>query len=204
MVNLYSHTGNVRILEVNPDGNYVRLFDTSSFKVSEVIVTTVTVTGREGDLRSCEANWGSRSRQQGFIAPLVEHRTGIAEVMGSNPVGASEFFLGFICNCLSYFITVKISFTSIFHPQFVYTIYIICTSSLQLLLVLLLLHVNLQWSWGCMRACVRERVCVCVRVETKDWTAYFLCVGSLSDEFFSRWTIFQEMLLLSIYVTFHL
>ena len=55
MVNLYSHTGNVRILEVNPDGNYVRLFNTSSFKVSEVIVTTVTVTGREGD-RNCEAN----------------------------------------------------------------------------------------------------------------------------------------------------
>ena len=28
-----SHTGNVRILEVNPEGNYVRLFNTSSFKV---------------------------------------------------------------------------------------------------------------------------------------------------------------------------
>ena len=49
--------------------------------------------------------------QRGFIAQLVKHRTGIAEVMGSNPVGASEFFLGFICNCLSDFITVKISFT---------------------------------------------------------------------------------------------
>ena len=33
--------------------------------------------------------------------------------MGSNPVGASEFFLGFVCNCLSYFTTAKISFTSI-------------------------------------------------------------------------------------------
>ena len=32
------------------------------------------------------------------IAQLVEHRNGIAEVMGSNPVGASEFFLGFISN----------------------------------------------------------------------------------------------------------
>ena len=31
--------------------------------------------------------------RRGFIAQLVEHRTGIAEVMGSNPVGASEFFL---------------------------------------------------------------------------------------------------------------
>ena len=29
------------------------------------------------------------------------HRTGIAEVMGSNPVGASESFLGFICNCFT-------------------------------------------------------------------------------------------------------
>ena len=30
--------------------------------------------------------------------------------LGANPVEASEFFLGFICNCLSYFTTVKISF----------------------------------------------------------------------------------------------
>ena len=49
--------------------------------------------------------------RRGFIAQSVEHRTGITEVMGSNPVGASEFFLGFICNCSSYFITAKISFT---------------------------------------------------------------------------------------------
>ena len=28
----------------------------------------------------------------GFIAQLVEHRTGIAEVMGSSPVEASDFF----------------------------------------------------------------------------------------------------------------
>ena len=47
------------------------------------------------------------------LTQSVEHRTGIAEVMGSNPVGASEFFLGFLCNCLSYFTTAKISFTSI-------------------------------------------------------------------------------------------
>ena len=32
--------------------------------------------------------------------------------MGSNPVEASEFSLGFICNCLSYITTTKISFTS--------------------------------------------------------------------------------------------
>ena len=29
---------------------------------------------------------------------LVGHRTGIVEVMGSNPIGASEFVQGFICN----------------------------------------------------------------------------------------------------------
>ena len=29
-----------------------------------------------------------------FVAQSVEHRTGIAEVMGSNPVEASEFFSG--------------------------------------------------------------------------------------------------------------
>ena len=31
----------------------------------------------------------------GFIAQLVEQRTGNAEVMGSNPVEAQIFFLGF-------------------------------------------------------------------------------------------------------------
>ena len=38
--------------------------------------------------------------QRGFIAQLVEHRTGIAEVMGSNPVEASYFFLGFFATAL--------------------------------------------------------------------------------------------------------
>ena len=32
--------------------------------------------------------------------------------MGSNPVEASDFFLGFLCNCLSYFTTAKITFAS--------------------------------------------------------------------------------------------
>ena len=52
--------------------------------------------------------------QQGFIAQLVEHHNGITEVMGSNPVRASEFFLGFICNCFSYYITVRITFTRMY------------------------------------------------------------------------------------------
>ena len=49
--------------------------------------------------------------QRGFIAQLVEHRTGIAEVMGLNPLGASEFILRFICNCLSYFVAATTTFT---------------------------------------------------------------------------------------------
>ena len=43
--------------------------------------------------------------------------------MGSNPVEASEFFLGFLCNCLSYFTTAKITFTSILYPQLTHMSY---------------------------------------------------------------------------------
>ena len=50
--------------------------------------------------------------QQGFIAQLVERRTGIAYVMGSNPVETSEMFLDILCNCFSCFITVIITFIS--------------------------------------------------------------------------------------------
>ena len=35
------------------------------------------------------------------LALLVEHHTGITDIMDSNPVGASEFFMGFICNCVT-------------------------------------------------------------------------------------------------------
>ena len=45
----------------------------------------------------------------------------------SNPVGTSEFILDFISNCLSYFTTAKISFTSIFYPQFTHMVFIIYT-----------------------------------------------------------------------------
>ena len=38
----------------------------------------------------------------GFIAQLVEHRTGIAEVMGSNPVEALNFFRLLLSNCLNW------------------------------------------------------------------------------------------------------
>ena len=39
----------------------------------------------------------------GFIAQLVEHRTGIAEVMGSNTVEALIFFFFFFYFILFYF-----------------------------------------------------------------------------------------------------
>ena len=38
----------------------------------------------------------------GFIAQLVEHRTGIAEVMGSNPIEALIFFWLLLSNCLNW------------------------------------------------------------------------------------------------------
>ena len=38
----------------------------------------------------------------GFIAQLVEHRTGIAEVMGSNPVEGLIFFRLLLSNCLNW------------------------------------------------------------------------------------------------------
>ena len=44
------------------------------------------------------------------------------------PIGASEFFLGFICNCLSYFITARITFIIILYLQCTHMIFIIYTS----------------------------------------------------------------------------
>ena len=38
----------------------------------------------------------------GFIAQLVEHRTGIAEATGSNPVEALIFFRLLLSNCLNW------------------------------------------------------------------------------------------------------
>ena len=63
----------------------------------------------------------------GFIAQLVEHRTGIAEVTGSNPVEALNFFLFFFfrllySNCLNWKFTVKITYHLhiYIYPQFIY------------------------------------------------------------------------------------
>ena len=44
-----------------------------------------------------------------FIAQLVEHRTGIAEVTGSNPVEALIFFRLLLSNCLNWKFTAMIT-----------------------------------------------------------------------------------------------
>ena len=52
-----------------------------------------------------DMNSTNRPRSQclcGFIAQLVEHRTGIAEVTGSNPVEALIFFRLLLSNCLNW------------------------------------------------------------------------------------------------------
>ena len=44
----------------------------------------------------------------GFIAQLVQHRTGIAEVMGSNSVETLIFFSLLLSSCLSWKFTAMI------------------------------------------------------------------------------------------------
>ena len=56
----------------------------------------------------------------GFIAQLVEHRTGIAEVTGSNPVEALIFFRPPYSNCLNWKFTAKITYHLHIYPQFIY------------------------------------------------------------------------------------
>ena len=54
----------------------------------------------------------------GFIAQLVEQRTGNAEVTGSNPVEALIFFRLLLSNCLNWKIT---------QPNMIYTISCLCS-----------------------------------------------------------------------------
>ena len=71
----------------------------------------------------CGFGLSPRSRDQpmrGFIAQLVEHRTGIAEVTGSNPVEALIFFRLLFCNCLNWKFTAKITYHLHIYPQFIY------------------------------------------------------------------------------------
>ena len=64
------------------------------------MTTTITVNFRAGLM---QLNKLTLLPICGFIAQLVEHRTGIAEVMGSNPVEALIFFFRLLLsNCLNW------------------------------------------------------------------------------------------------------
>ena len=57
----------------------------------------------------------------GFIAQLVQHRTGIAEITGSNPVEALFFFFRLLySSCLNWKFTAKITYHLHIYPQFIY------------------------------------------------------------------------------------
>ena len=115
---------------------------------------------------------------------MVEHRTGIAEVIGSNPVETSDFFSGLslqlfklLHNCEDHFV---VYFLSAVRIHYLYYMHIVVTVTATAAVVARESAMKLR-----VRACVRERVCVCVRVRTKDWTAYFLCADSLRRILFS-------------------
>ena len=59
-----------------------------------------------------------------FTAQLVEHCTGIAEVMGSNPVEALIFFRLLPSNCLNWTFTVMITLHFHLQPQHKYELHI--------------------------------------------------------------------------------
>ena len=59
----------------------------------------------------------------GFIAQLVEHRTGIAEVTGSNPVEAPDFFRLLLSNCFQSENLLRLSF-------FTFRLQIVCVKVL--------------------------------------------------------------------------
>ena len=61
-------------------------------------------------------NWPAPN-SYGFIAQLVEHCTGIAEVTGSNPAEAWIFFRLLFRNCLNCVLTAKISHNVITHNR---------------------------------------------------------------------------------------
>ena len=66
----------------------------------------------------------------GFIAQLVEHRTGIAEVMGSNPVEALIFFRLLLSNCLNWKIYCDDHSSIHLQPQYKYELFHIYFTSL--------------------------------------------------------------------------
>ena len=66
----------------------------------------------------------------GFIAQLVEHRTGIAEVTGSNPVEALIFFSLLLSNCLNWKIYCDDHSSLHLQPQYKYELFHIYFRSL--------------------------------------------------------------------------
>ena len=54
----------------------------------------------------------------GFTAQLVEHRTGVAEVTGSNPVEALIFFRLLPSNCLNWKFTAMITLNFHLQPEY--------------------------------------------------------------------------------------
>ena len=67
---------------------------------------------------------------RGSIAPLVEHRTGIAEVTGSNPVEALIFFRLLTSNCLNWKIYCDGHSSLHIQPQYKYELFHIYSTSL--------------------------------------------------------------------------
>ena len=67
----------------------------------------------------------------GFIAQLVEHRTGITEVTGSNPVEALIFFRLLLSNCSSWNFTAMIILHFHLQPQYKYELFHIYFTSFQ-------------------------------------------------------------------------
>ena len=68
----------------------------------------------------------------GFIAQLVEHRTGIVEVTGSNPVEALIFFRLLLSNCLNWKkFTAMITFHFHLQPQYKYELFHINFTKIQ-------------------------------------------------------------------------
>ena len=83
----------------------------------------------------------------GFIAQLVEHRTGIAEVTGSNPVEALIFFRLLLSNCLNW----KIYCDD--HPSLSCSVFVLHHTFSQSLSRCCRLGPLLKSCWGNMQRC---------------------------------------------------
>ena len=86
---------------------------------------------------------------------LVEHRTGIAEVTGSNPVEALIFFRLHYSNCLNWKFTAKITYHLHIYPQFIYESFHIH----YIIHIFHLLHRSQRLSLWCCRETVPRYCC---------------------------------------------